>query len=92
MLPQDESLDELREFLQQHDYTEVNGISLDTIRQLASIVLKENVFVYNNKFYRQTTGGAMGSSFTQTLANIFMWKWQKQLVRIQNLTGDFFGR
>ncbi|CAF3577975.1 unnamed protein product [Rotaria socialis] len=34
----------------------------------------------------------MGSSFTLTLANIFMWKWQKELVRRQDITGEFYGR
>ena len=58
----------------------------------ALIVLKENVFVYDKNIYQQTTGGAMGSSFTLTLANIFMWKWQKQVVRQQDITCEFYGR
>ena len=92
MLPQEESLDILVEFLHVHGYKQVKNISLDIIRQLASIVLKENVFVYGKNIYKQTTGGAMGSSFTLTLANIFMWKWQKELVRRQDMTGEVFGR
>ncbi|CAF4861540.1 unnamed protein product, partial [Rotaria socialis] len=44
------------------------------------------------KIYKQVLGGAMGSSFTLTLANIFMWKWQKELVRRQDITGEFYGR
>jgi hypothetical protein len=74
MLPQDEALNILMEFLHVHGYKKVKGINLDTIRKLASIVLKENVFAYGKKIYKQTTGGAMGTSFTLTLANIFMWK------------------
>ena len=92
MLPQEESLDILIEFLHVHGYSDVKGISLDTIRELASIVLKENVFVYGKKIYRQTTGGAMGSSLTLTLANIFMWNWQREFVRLQETTDEFFGR
>ena len=38
------------------------------------------------------TGGAMGSSLTLTLANVFMWKWQKKLVAEQASTDEFFGR
>jgi len=72
MLPQDEALNILMEFLYAHVYKTVKGINLDTIRKLASIVLKENVFVYGKKKYKQITDGAMGSSFTLTLANIFM--------------------
>ena len=92
MLPQDEALNALMDFLHEHGYQNVQGINLNTIRKLAAIVLKENVFVYGNKFYQQTKGGAMGSSFTLTLANIFMWKWQKEFARQQDITGDFFGR
>ncbi|CAF4063537.1 unnamed protein product [Rotaria magnacalcarata] len=79
MLPQEETLNILVEFLHVHGYTKVKGIPPETIRLLASIVLKENVFVYGKKIYQQVLGGAMGSSFTLTLANIFMWKWQKEL-------------
>ena len=92
MLPQDEALNILMEFLHTHDYKKVKGINLDTIRKLASKVLKENVFAYGKKIYKQTTGGAMGSSFTLTLANIFMWKWQKKFVEEQSSTGEYFGR
>ncbi|CAF1527436.1 unnamed protein product [Adineta steineri] len=92
MLPQEETLNILVEFLHVHGYNDVQGIALDTIRKLASLVIKENVFVYDKKIYHQTTGGAMGSSFTLTLANIFMWKWQKQFVRQQDITSEFFGR
>jgi hypothetical protein len=74
MLPQDQALDILGEFLETHGHTKVDKIDIKTIKELGSIVLEKNVFVYNNKFYRQILGGAMGSSFTLTLANIFMWK------------------
>jgi hypothetical protein len=92
MLPQDEALNILVEFLHVHGYRKVKGVALDAIRKLAAIVIKENVFGYGKKIYRQTTGGAMGSSFTLTLANIFMWKWQKEFVRRQDITGEFYGR
>jgi len=92
MLPQDEALDILIEFLQVHGYTKVKGIDLATIRELASMVLKENVFVYDKKIYKKIIGGAMGSSFTLTLANIFMWKWQKEFVRQQDMTAEFYSR
>ncbi|CAF1421539.1 unnamed protein product, partial [Rotaria sordida] len=92
MLPQEEALNILVEFLRVHGYEKVKGIPLDTIRQLASLVLQENVFVYNKKIYKQVLGDAMDSSFTLTLANIFMWKWQKEFVRRQDRTGEFYGR
>ncbi|CAF1539977.1 unnamed protein product [Rotaria magnacalcarata] len=92
LFPQEEALNILVEFLHVHGYTKVKGFPLETIRLLASIVLKENVFVYGKKIYQQVLGGAMGSSFTLTLANIFMWKWQKELVRRQDMTCEYYGR
>ncbi|CAF4645078.1 unnamed protein product, partial [Rotaria socialis] len=92
MLPQEETLDILMTFLHAHGYRKVKGISIDTIKKLASIILKDNVFAYGKKIYKQTTGGAMGSSLTLTLANIFMSEWQKKLVEEQTKTGEFYGR
>jgi hypothetical protein len=59
MLPQEESLDVLTEFLFQFGYHKVKGIPLDVIRKLARIIITENVFIYEKKFYRQFIGGAM---------------------------------
>ena len=74
MLPQEESLNVLIEFLVEYGYHKVKGVPIDTIRKLGRMVLTENVFIYEKKFYRQVLGGAMGSAFTLTLANVFMWK------------------
>jgi hypothetical protein len=92
MLPQEESLDVLTEFLLQFVYHKVKGIPIDAIRKLARIVITDNVFIYENKFYRQVIGGSMGSAFTPTLANIFMWKWEKQLVHRQLASNEIYGR
>ena len=92
MLPQKEALDILEEFLPKYGKRHVKGIDIATIREIARIVIEENVFVYRNKYYRQILGGAMGSPFTLTLANIFMWKWEKELVRRQDMTGELYGR
>ena len=47
MLPQEESLTILAEFLRVHHCEIVNRISIDTIVELARIVLQANAFVYN---------------------------------------------
>ncbi len=92
MLPQEESLNVLTEFLLEYGYHKVKGVSLDAIRKLARLVLTENVFIYGEKFYHQVIGGAMGSAFTLTLANVFMWKWEKELVRRQFAANEIYGR
>ncbi|CAM4814946.1 unnamed protein product [Rotaria magnacalcarata] len=92
MLPQDESIRILGDFIRRYVGERVKYVSVTTIQKLAEIVLKENVFVHNNKFYRQIVGGAMGSPFTLTLANIFMWDWEKRWIRRQNSKNEIYGR
>lgn len=92
MLPQEESLKILGEFLHEHHADHLNGISIETILELGRLVLHANVFVYDNQFYRQIIGGAMGSAFTLTLANIFMWKWEKQTILSKLPEHEFYGR
>jgi hypothetical protein len=92
MLPQEESLNVLTEFLLQYGYNKVKGSPIDAIRKLGRIVLTENVFIYERKFYRQIIDGAMGSAFTLTLVNIFMWNWEKEFVRRQTASNEINGR
>ncbi len=33
----------------------------------------------------------MGSAFTLAFANIFMWKWEKELVRRQLVANEIYG-
>ncbi len=92
MLPQEDSLNVLTEFLLEHGYYKVKGVPIDAIRKLARTVLTENVSIYEKKFYRQVICGAMGSAFILTLAHIFMWKWEKELVRRQTISNEIYGR
>jgi hypothetical protein len=92
MLPQEESIAILKQFLEHFQYTHVQGMTINAIENLARIVLMENVFFYEQKYYHQIKGGAMGSPFTLTLANIFMWHWEKKLVEKQRNSNELYGR
>jgi hypothetical protein len=92
MLPQEEALAILAEFLHEHGCEKVEKISIDTIVQLARLVLQENVFVYDKKYDRQIIGGAIGSPFTLALVNIFMWKWEKQAILSKVSSHEVYGR
>ena len=92
MIPQEEAISILKEFLEHFQYTHVQKMSIDAIQSLARIVLMENVFYYNGKYYRQIKGGAMGSAFTLTLANIFMWHWEQKLIEHQRNSNELYGR
>jgi len=92
MLPQEESLNIVKRFLIKHNIEKVNSISLDVIIQLARIVLTENAFIYDKKYYKQILGGAMGSPFTMTLANIFMWHWERDFISDLHSSNEMYGR
>ncbi|CAF2149041.1 unnamed protein product [Rotaria magnacalcarata] len=92
MLPQEESIAILKQFLIRFNQTHTRGMSINTIESLARIVLTENVFIYGNKYYRPIKGGAMGSPFTLTLTNIFMWHWEQKLVEKQKASNELYGR
>ncbi|CAF3201744.1 unnamed protein product [Rotaria socialis] len=92
MLPQEEAIAILKTFLLQFGHTHVRHMTIDAIESLARIVLIENVFTYNDKYYRQIEGGTMGSPFTLTLANIFMWHWEQKLVEKQKSFNELYGR
>lgn len=92
MLLQEESLDVLTEFLLHYGYRKVKGIPIDAIRELARIVIKENVFVCGKKLFRQIVGGAMCLAFTLTLPILLMWKWEKDLVQRQQASNEVYGR
>ena len=76
MIPRDGAIVALQSFLYKHtENRRIYGMTVDTITRLVRLVLDTNCFYYNGKYYQQIRGGAMGSPFTMTLANIYMLKW-----------------
>jgi hypothetical protein len=73
MISRQGALQALLRFLEKYSYHgKIVTLSIDHIMKMARLVLDNNYFVYNNKYYRQVRGGAMVSAFTQVLANIYM--------------------
>jgi hypothetical protein len=62
------------------------------MRKLVRLVITENVFIYEKKLYRQVIGREMASAFTLTLVDIFMWKWEKELIRQQEASNEIYGQ
>jgi hypothetical protein len=93
MIPRNGALEALGRFLIQNSIQgRIGHLSVDTILKLARLVLNTNYFVYNNKYYRQIKGGAMGSPFTMTLANVYMLEWEQSLIKSQLEQGELYGR
>ena len=50
----------------------VDGMSKEDLRQLLTLATTESFILFNNEYYQQTDGVAMGSPLGPTLANIFL--------------------
>ena len=50
----------------------VKGISKNDFHDLLNLATKESIFTFNDKFYIEIDGVAVGSSLAQLLANIFL--------------------
>lgn len=94
MIPQVGALDALYRFCSKHatNGQKIGTLTISTIIRLATIVLDTNCFVFDNKFYKQIRGGAMGSPFTMTLANIYMYEWEQSLIQHQQSRNELYGR
>ncbi|CAF4171925.1 unnamed protein product, partial [Rotaria sordida] len=93
MIPRDGAIFALQKFLYKYaENRRVHGMTIDTITRLARLVLDTNCFVYEKKYYQQIRGGAMGSPFTMTLANIYMWEWEHPLSEHQKIHNELYAR
>ncbi|CAF0939119.1 unnamed protein product [Didymodactylos carnosus] len=93
MIPRDGALPTLGRCLNKYSVRgKIENLSVDTIMKLARLVLDTNCFVYDEKYYRQIKGGAMGSPFTMTLANVYMFEWEQPLIDLQTSQGELYGR
>ena len=70
-IPLDETIDICLKKLFKTPDTLVKGISKNDFRDLLNLATKESFFTFNNKFYIQVDGAAMGSPLGPILANIF---------------------
>lgn len=93
MIPREGALAALSLFcIKYSNNGQIENISVDTIIRLARIVLDTNTFAYNDKYYKQIKGGAMGSPFTMVLANIYMLEWEQSLINNQTSPKELYGR
>ena len=93
MIPRGGALDALYRFCTKYSKEgKIGNLTVNTIIRLACIVLETNCFVFDNKYYKQIRGGAMGSPFTMTLANIYMYEWEQSLIQHQQQRNELYGR
>ena len=70
-IPLDEAIDICIDSLYNDDENSPK-IPIDVFCNLVTVATKEWLFMFNNKFYKQNDGVAMGSPLGPALANVFM--------------------
>eukprot|EP00795_Rhopilema_esculentum_P013862 gene13862-biopygen3792 len=77
-IPHGEGLEAIREAL---DRRESPKVATDTLVGLSSLVLESNYFEFNDRFYRQKLGTAIGTKFAPAYANLFMTGLEERLLK-----------
>ena len=70
-LPLDETIDLCIQLVYK-DTELVQGLNSNEFKQLLKFATKESMFMFNNKYYKQVDGIAMGSPLGPVMANIFL--------------------
>ena len=62
---------------------QIGGLKIETIIRLSRFVIKNNYFSYEGQYYHQIRGGAMGSPLTLTIANCYMFFFERDILKIR---------
>jgi hypothetical protein len=81
MIPQEGGVQAIKKMLQFFKIDKIKEVKTPIILLLARYVMKNNFFIYNNVYYKQTRGGAMGSPLTLTLSNTYMFFFERPIVK-----------
>ena len=85
-IPLQETIDLCVENLFQ-DRTHVDNLSKDSFRELLTRTMSESLILFDQEFYKQHDGVAMGSPLEPTLANVFLCYHEK--IWLQNCPSEF---
>jgi hypothetical protein len=83
MIPQTEGILSPKKMMDYLKLKEIGGLKTETIIRLSRFVVHNNYFSYNNQYYQQIRGGAMGSPLTLTMANCYMFFFERSIVIIK---------
>ena len=71
-VPIRETIDILTNLIYDDDNGSFRGMTRNIFRKLLELVTKDTYFIFNDMYYKQIDGLAMGSPLSATLANIFL--------------------
>ncbi|CAF5185331.1 unnamed protein product, partial [Rotaria magnacalcarata] len=67
-------------------------VTIQTIKNLLHIFLYNNVFYYKDQIYTLTKGSPNTMPLSDALSNIFLFTWQKKILKEIKSKNEFFGR
>lgn len=70
----------------------LQSLTIETIQELVGLVLRNNLFTYNDHLYRHVRGSPVSLPLTRTLVNIYLHDWQMTFVKHLNLQSDLYLR
>ena len=80
-VPINEAIDTACHYVQHYNINTC-GLAVQDLRDLLSIILHNNIFIFNNMLFRQKSGLAMGSRIAPVLAIIVLDKLEKSYLRV----------
>jgi hypothetical protein len=92
MIPQVEGVLALKKMLDYLKLKQIGGLKTEVIIRLARFIMQNNYFTYNSQFYHQIRGGAMGSPLTLTIANCYMFFFERDIVKQVNNSNGLYLR
>ena len=91
-IPNDEGIQACYEAWLKQETTDPQHPPAEILRHLLELVLKLNIFKFNNKHYLQKFGTAMGSKLAPAYANTFMGQLEKNILDTSPLRPSYYRR
>lgn len=86
-------IDVVSYFLQDNLVTnKLEQVSIVTIQNLLQLFLYNNIFCYQDKIYTMTKGSPKTMPVSDLLASIYVFEWQKIIVKEVEQNNELFGR
>lgn len=89
-IPHEEGIDACKHFMENNNYN--GNLSIDNICKLIRVVLENNFFQFDNVYYLQKLGTAMGSPMAPAFASLFMGKLEQTFLNTCELRPDIWFR
>ena len=92
-IPHEQIIQTLQRFLYEYLFDkQTEAISTPAIVYLVRLFLKNQYMLYEKQLYQYVQGGACNSSLMILLANIYMFYWQQDLLKLLTNSNEIFGR